>query len=39
MFALLKEMLVNVSDPEAPCKIHAVNEQMKASFTKYTLNH
>lgn len=39
MFALLKEILVNVVDAEAPCKIHAVNEQSKASFTKYTLNH
>lgn len=31
MFALLK-MLVNVADSEAPCKIHAFNEQMKARF-------
>lgn len=38
MFALLKEMLVNVVDPEAPCKIHALNEQMKTSSPKYTLN-
>lgn len=39
MFALLKEMLVNVVDPEAPFKIQSVNEQRKASFTKYILNH
>jgi len=39
MFVLLKEMLVDGVDAEAPCKICVVNEQMKDSITKYTLSH
>lgn len=39
MFALLKEMLVDKLDPEAPCKIYVVNEQMKDNFSKYTVGH
>lgn len=39
IFALLKEMLEDVVDPEAPCKIYVVNEQIKDNFTKYILSH
>lgn len=38
MFALLKEVLVDVVDPQAPCKIYIANEQVKGNFTECTLS-